>query len=133
MSAHTSHVPHAHQTQHAHPHQAEAVPGPSDAGSVVLDIGPGAGAAVVLTPRALCGEEIEIRPAGTNWVGTHVAVRRRDSAGAPQYAAIFGALSAGRYEFRVRGDGTTAPVLGLHVDESRVALAHWPTGTAETT
>jgi hypothetical protein len=136
MSASTSPVtrhghrhPHQHPHPHTHPHEPEPVP--SAAGSVVLDIGPGAGAAVVLTPPAMCGDEIEIRPAGSPWDGTHMAVRRRDGAGTPQYAAIFGSLPEGGYEFRVRGESTTAPVLALHVDEASVALAHWPDGERE--
>jgi hypothetical protein len=108
------------------PHVHEATPGPSDAGCVVLDIGPGAGAAVVVTPSSLCGEEIEIRRAGNAWVGTHVAVRARHGGGATQYAAIFGGLPEGPYEFRVRGGDEGAPVLAVQVDEAGVALAHWP-------
>ncbi|HEY6429751.1 MAG TPA: hypothetical protein VIX84_21185, partial [Acidimicrobiales bacterium] len=100
--------------------------GPSDAGCVVLDIGPGAGAAVVVTPSSLCGEEIEVRRAGNAWNGTHVAVRARHGGEVTQYAAIFGGLPQGHYEFRVRGGDEGAAVLVVQVDEAGVALAHWP-------
>jgi hypothetical protein len=115
------------------PHAHEATPGPSDAGCVVLDIGPGAGAAIVLTPPSLCGEEIEIRRAGDAWTGTHVAVRARHGGAATRYAAIFGALPQGPYECRVRVPGRGAeagPVLALQVDDAGVAVAHWPPGDA---
>jgi hypothetical protein len=108
----------------SHPH--EATPGPSDAGCVVLDIGPGVGAAVVMTPDSLSGAEIEIRRAGEAWRGTHMAVRPRHGAGDTRYAAIFGSLPQGSYEFRVRGVFAATPALILQVQEGGVALAHWP-------
>jgi hypothetical protein len=116
-------APHAPTAPHAH----EATPGPSDAGCVVLDIGPGAGAAIVLTPPSLCGDEIEIRRAGEAWTGTHVAVRARHGGQVIRYAAIFGSLPQGPYEFRVRHrPEETGAVLSVQVDDAGVALAHWP-------
>jgi hypothetical protein len=117
------------------PHAHEATPGPSDAGCVVLDIGPGAGAAIVLTPPSLCGEEIEIRRAGDAWTGTHVAVRARRGGADTRYAAIFGSLPQGPYECRVRvrerrARAEAGPVLALRVDDAGVAVAHWPPGDA---
>ncbi len=50
---------HSHPHGHSHTHSPERRPGPSDAGSVVLDIGPGMGAAVVLTPVDMNDLEIE--------------------------------------------------------------------------
>jgi hypothetical protein len=108
----------------SHPHEAAA--GPSEAGCVVLDIGPGAGAAVVMTPDSLGGTEIEIRRAGEAWRGTHMAVRPRHGTGKTRYAAIFGSLPQGSYEFRLRGACATGPALTLQVEEGGVALAHWP-------
>ena len=49
--------------------------GPSEKGSVLIDIGNDVGAVVVTTPSSLIGSEIEIRRCGTSWDGTHVAVR----------------------------------------------------------
>jgi hypothetical protein len=82
----------------------------------------------VVTPPSLCGEELEIRRAGTTWDGRHVAVRQRNGIGTTQYAAIFGPLPGGDYEFRLRGDRSAGPVVALRVDEAGVALARWPTG-----
>jgi hypothetical protein len=94
---------------------------------VVLDIGPGAGAAIVMTPGALGGTEIEIRQTGQPWDGTHVAVRQRHGDGTTRYAAIFGSLAAGRYEFRPRpGCSSDRPALVADVAEASVTLVHWP-------
>jgi len=75
-------------------------------GPALLDIGGDVGAAVVHADAALDGVEIEITPDGSDWAGTHVAVRRRvhPQAGTePVFCAIFGQLRAGRYRIRVRG------------------------------
>jgi hypothetical protein len=74
----------------------------------------------------LCGREIEIRRAGDGWDGTHVAVRPRNAVGTTRFAAIFGSLAAGRYEFRLCGDGRPEPALAVRVTEASVALADWP-------
>ncbi len=102
------------------------MPGPSEAGSVVLDIGAGAGAAVVRTGAAMCGLELEIRRAGDGWAGTHMAVRRREGAGTAQFAAVFGGLTAGRYELRVRGSGRRGAALVMDVEDASVGVADWP-------
>ena len=100
--------------------------GPSDAGAVVLDIGPGAGAVGLRTGRHLCGREIEIRRDGTTWTGQHVAVRERTGARASQFAAIFGGLAGGRYELRVSGGGPGSPSLFVDVPDAEVTVADWP-------
>ncbi len=93
----------------------------------MLDIGAGAAAVVVRTTSALCGLEIEFRRAGTDWDGRHMAVRRRDGAGAPQFAAVFGALAPGRYEFRLcGGEPGRAASLSLDVEDASVSVADWP-------
>ena len=92
----------------------------------MLDIGLGAGAAVVMTPDWLSGMEIEIRRVGEVWRGTHMAVRPRHGRGDTRYAAIFGSLAQGCYEFRVRGVSAGTPALTLQVEEGGVALAHLP-------
>jgi hypothetical protein len=111
----------AHTTGHDH---RGVVPGPSGEASVVLDIGGDRGAAVLFTPEALEGVEIEIRPVGQPWDGTHTAVRRRDVRSSTRYAGVFGSLPGGRYELRVRGE--TAPVVTMSVTGGTVAQVIWP-------
>jgi hypothetical protein len=111
---------------HSHSHGPEKPPGPSDAGSVVLDIGPGIGAAVILTPVEMNDLEIEYRAAGDRWNEKHMAVRERRGGGELQYAAIFGPLPAGEYEFRVRGSRHSEAELRVTVVEASVTSAAWP-------
>jgi len=54
---------------------------PDAAGSVIVDIGGDAGAAVISTPSELVGSEIEIRAVGTEWDGTHTGVHERQGPG----------------------------------------------------
>jgi hypothetical protein len=111
---------------HGHTHVPEIRPGPSEAGSVVLDIGPGMGAAVILTPVDMNDVEIEYRAAGDQWKEKHMAVRERRGGGELRYAAIFGPLPQGLYEFRVRGSGRREPELAVTVVEASVTSASWP-------
>jgi hypothetical protein len=98
--------------------------GTSEVGSVVLDIGGDLGAAIVRTPETLVGLEIEIRPEGAVWDGTHVAVRARSVPGGEVYAALFPGLQQGTYEVRVRGDDdglvAAVDVEGARVSETRL-------------
>jgi hypothetical protein len=98
--------------------------GTSEVGSVVLDIGGELGAAIVHTPAALVGLEIEIRREGARWDGTHVAVRARSIPGGEVYAALFPGLERGSYEVRVRGDDNglvaAVDVEGARVSETRL-------------
>ena len=100
--------------------------GPDAAGRVVLDLGPGVGALVLLAPAELEGAEIEISPAreperrqaagpalgagAARAAGpalgaraapaarrTHSRVRKREAGGAVSYAAVYQALAAGPY------------------------------------
>jgi hypothetical protein len=125
----THHHPRGHHDHHDHA-GPEAAPGPSEAGSVVLDIGAGAGAAVVRTDADMCGLELEIRRAGEDWDGRHMAVRRREGAGTAQFAAVFGGLAAGRYELRVCGTRRDRATLIMEVEDASVRLADWPTADA---
>ena len=95
---------HEHDHVHAHDHTAETPHGPSGVASVISDIGGNIGAAAVYVPESLAGLEIEIRPVGCDWDGTHTAVRERPVGGSVVYAGFFGALRAGRYQLRVKGD-----------------------------
>ena len=115
-----------HSHTHAHTHAPEDRPGPSEPGSVVLDIGRGTGAAVILTSEEMNELEIEYRAAGATWNEEHMAVRERQGAGDLRYAAIFGPLSPGPYEFRIRGNGRPEPQLSVTVVEATVTSASWP-------
>jgi hypothetical protein len=86
-----------------HHHHSEALPGPSGQGTVVLDVGGTRGALILFTTEVLEGEEIEIRPVGGQWEGTHTAVRRRDLRDAVAFAGVFGSLPAGEYQVRIKG------------------------------
>lgn len=103
----------------------EGAADPSGEGTVVLDVGGERGALVVWAPRALAGSELEVRSVGSPWQGLHTAVRPRDLGSGRVFAAVFGALTAGSYQLRVRGSGTP-PVLGAEVVGGEIAEAHWP-------
>ncbi len=103
----------------------ESVPGPSTEGSVLLDIGGDRGALVVFTPAALDGAEIEIRPMGRDWDGTHTAVRRRELPAAEYFAGVFGSLLAGPYQLRLRGEVSDI-FIELNVTGGEITEARWP-------
>ena len=94
--------------------------GPSEEGSVVVDIGGDVGAAIVSTPASFVGSEIEIRRCDAAWDGTHVSVRERHVSGGVLHAALFSGLEFGRYEVRLRGD-PASPVASLTVEGGRVS------------
>jgi hypothetical protein len=125
MTTQHEHV-HDHSGVQVHVHEPEQSLGPSSAGTVVLDIGPGVGAAIVHTPRDMLDLEIEYRVAGADWAEKHMAVRERLGAGSVQCAAVFGPLPMGDYEFRVRGSRSKQPSLILRIPDSSVATASWP-------
>jgi len=70
----------------------------------MLDIGEDRGALVVFTSEDRVGEEIEIRPHDGEWAGLHTAVRARHMGEIIRYAGVFGSLSAGLYDLRIRND-----------------------------
>jgi hypothetical protein len=105
----------------------ETVMAPSGEGTVVLDIGGDTGAVVIHCAASLDGAEIEIRPVGSNWDGTHTAVRQRDLRDRTCFAAVFGAVAGGRYELRVR-DRDAEPQLDVLVVGGAISEAAWPTG-----
>jgi len=106
-----------------HHHEPEAALGPSATASVMTDIGGHRGAAVLYVPEELAGLEIEIRPVGAPWDGTHTAVRERHLGASVIWAAFFGSLAAGRYEVRLKGQGGRD--VELRVDAGHVAEATW--------
>lgn len=101
----------------------ETVPDP--AGSVAVDIGGNIGAAVVYTPPTLVGAEIEIRPAGGSWDGTHTGVWQRQVSGTQMAAAVFGSLAAGSYELRIKDTANTAHPTPVIVNGGAVTEVNW--------
>lgn len=101
----------------------EQLPDPSGTGSVVLDIGGDIGAAIVTAPASLAGVEIEIRRQDASWDGTHVAVRARHLSDGVVHAALFGSLTQGGYQVRVRGGHRERPHATFQVEAGRVTTA----------
>jgi hypothetical protein len=103
----------------------ECVPGPSGAGSVVLDLGPGIGVLVLDTPAELAGREIEVSPAsgGPGAHRTHSLVRERRTGAGTSYAAVYPGLAAGDYT--LWGDATT-PAGTFTIDSGQVTWHRWP-------
>jgi hypothetical protein len=101
-------------------HDIEAQPGALAAGSVVIDIGGDIGAAVISVPDEYVGKEIEIRRTGAAWDGTHTGIRPSGHVG---LFAIFGSLSAGEYEIRIKG--TVEPVQLVHITGAQVSQLTW--------
>jgi hypothetical protein len=101
----------------------ERSPHSSEVGSVVVDIGGDVGAAIVATEATCGGQEMEIRPDGGVWDGTHVSVLPRHFADGTIWAALFPALPAGRYEVRLRGQ-VDGPLASFEVTGGRVTHAH---------
>jgi hypothetical protein len=103
---------------------AEPVAGPSGAGTVVLELGPGAGALVLHTPAHMNGAEIDVSMIGTNGDHrTHSMVRPRHVSGGTQYAAVYPGLPPGEYAIW-RDDGT--PAVTVTVAEGIATIASWP-------
>ena len=84
----------------------ETIPGPSGAGTVVLEIGGGIGALVLETSAGLNGREIEISLSGGGH-RTHSLVRERNAGPGPTYAAVDPGLAAAEYTVWL-DDGTPA-------------------------
>ncbi len=98
--------------------------GPSGPGTVLLDLGPGAGALVLRTGPDANGREIEISPAGCpSGHRTHSQVRAREVPSGTQYAAVYPGLPAGDYTVWL--DART-PASEVTVAEAAVTTAWWP-------
>jgi hypothetical protein len=102
---------------------AESAAGPSGSGTVVLELGPGAGALVLHTPAELNGAEIDISRASHHGHRTHSMVRPRHLAGGTRYAAVYPGLPPGEYTIW-REDGT--PAVTVTVAEGAAAAVSWP-------
>jgi hypothetical protein len=105
--------------------EPEFVPGPSSAGSVVLDLGAGIGALILDAPAELAGLEIEISPAGGGASArrTHSLVRERRTGAGLSYAAVYPGLAAG--EYTIWQDAIT-PAAAVTVVGGQVTRCHWP-------
>jgi hypothetical protein len=104
----------------------ESVPGPSGAGSVVLNVGAEVGALVLYTPEDLDGREIEISAQGAPGARrTHSQVRERRAGRTVQHAAVYPGLAAGDYT--IWRDATT-PAGVVTVRGGYVTSHHWPDG-----
>ena len=104
---------------------AEVLPGPSTPGSVTAEIGNDRGALVVHVPADWAGREVEIRPVGGPWTGTHVAVLPRCLGARVDHCAFFPSLPDGVYELRpIAPHGPTShQPLGSEVRSVRVTGA----------
>jgi hypothetical protein len=103
-------------------HAGEPVAGPSGSGTVVLELGAGAGALVLYTPAERDGAEIEVSLAGMAGRRTHSMVRPRHVAAGTVHAAVYPDLPAGEYTV---WDGATA-VATTRVAAGAVTTAAWP-------
>ncbi len=97
--------------------------GPTNAGTVMLDLGADTGALVLYTPADLLGAEIEISPLAPGAPRTHAAVRARPVPGGTRYAVVYEGLAAGDYtlwrDHDTRGGQVT--IVG-----GQVTSHHWP-------
>jgi hypothetical protein len=103
----------------------EHVPGPSRAGSVMLDLGTGIGALILDAPAELNGREIEISPAGggPGSPRTHSLVRERRTGAGAGYAAVYPSVAEGAYTIW-RDAETPAATVTIH--GGRVTSCRWP-------
>lgn len=129
------HHEHTHHDRHHDDHDTgapgtEGPLGPSGEASVVLDIGPHAGALVLYTSEGLAGAEIEIRPGDGPWLGAHTAVRERHVGGGVLYAGVFGSLIPGAYQLRLKGGGPRSFDLTVEVPAGCVTEARVPSPVA---
>jgi hypothetical protein len=92
-------------------------------GSVAVEIGGVMGAVVVQMTAEHRSEELEIRPVGEEWMGTHTGIRPSGVASAPGLFAVFGSLKEGSYEMRIKG--TDGPSNVLEVRGGELQQIEW--------
>jgi hypothetical protein len=105
-----------------YPHAHPPLPAPSHQGSVVLDIGSGAGALVIHTTAVEDGLEIHVSPEEHPRQRTHAAVRPRYLPDRTLYAAVITPLTAGRYTVWDRNDTAHGTIA---VADGQVSEYHW--------
>lgn len=91
--------------------------------AVMVDVGPGYGALVVMAPPDLLGEEIEISSVAAPGLRQHVYVLPRSLPRDRAFAAVFPRLRAGSH-LLWSPDGS--PVLTVAVREGSVEEVIWP-------
>jgi hypothetical protein len=97
--------------------------GPSESGSVVLDLGGDSGALIIHTGRDQHGREIEISRADRDGARTHSAVRERHVRDGVFHSAVYPDLPAGLYT--VWWDDHT-PAGAISVTGGAIAEFVWP-------
>ena len=97
--------------------------GPTNAGTVLLDLGADTGALVLYTPADLLGAEIEISPGTPGAPRTHAAVRARPGPNGTRYAAVYEGLTEGSYTLWADHD---TPAAQVTVIGGQVTSHHWP-------
>jgi hypothetical protein len=98
--------------------------GPSDPGTVVLDIGAELGALIIYTTAQQLGLEIEISPGKTSDARrTHMAVRARNLDSHTIYGAVYPSLVEGIYTIWLDADTVLATV---SVHGAQVTQFSWP-------
>jgi hypothetical protein len=102
-----------------HAPAGEPAAGPSGSGTVVLELGPGAGALVLYATPELDGAEIEVSLDDRR---THSMVRPRHVAGTTMHAAVYPDLPPGDYTIWAG----SAAVATARVAASAVTTATWP-------
>lgn len=95
--------------------------GPSGQGSVMIDIGPGRGALVLITDADMEGAEIEIAPVHDQTARTHMAVRRRLGPAGTHYAAIYPSLAPGDYHLY----GPHTPPRPVAIEDGTITELRW--------
>lgn len=102
----------------------EPAAGPSDPGTVVMELGADIGALVLYTPASLNGREIEIsRNDDPGAPRTHSRVRPRHMTTVTRYAAVFPSLRAGQYT--VWSD-EQSPEASARIIGGQVTSCRWP-------
>jgi hypothetical protein len=107
----------------------EPAAGPSDPGTVVMELGADIGALILYTPASLNGSEIEIsRDDDPGARRTHSLVRPRHLPAVTRYAAVYPNLRAGPYTIwrDEQSAAATATITGGQITSCR-----WP-GEADT-
>ena len=98
--------------------------GPSDPGTVVMELGGDIGALILYTPAELNGREIEISRADDPAAGrTHSQVRPRHTPSVTRYAAVYPDLAAGPYTI---WRDQQSPAAATVIAGGQVTTSHWP-------
>jgi hypothetical protein len=105
----------------------EAAAGRATTGPIVVDIGEGRGALVLMSDEESWGCEVEIARADEASTRTHVYVLPRAIDGGTVHAAVFPSLPTGRY---VVFDLLGRPAQTLDVGSGSITSARWRRGSS---